>query len=789
MAATLSEGDPELNAWIGLRLISSLHDTAGIQTSMARLNHLKRSLTHLGDPRPFAAFHLWIAEVETQRGQFENATRHLEIAKGLISQIDDLWLQGYLAINNCVVNYSSAKIPEARKWAETALNYAIASGHAATQRAAHANLGHIEFSLGHFKQARTFLENALYRTESGSPSHIAILDSIAQISLHSGDLAESEQLINQLEGLALGKDWPSAIQARLKLLLKQGRPKDAQHLCDSLSDQINSLNDPRESIPLRILSIEATLASAEFERAARELKATLLKPDELPLDILGEVERIIGKTLCLDQSHYWGQRNLNRAIEIFDFIGHVVGRTNAASDREQVGIRPEYSIDQKSARLVLDQLRVALDTRGREEPFLRELAKLLSMLECTSDIRIEHYVGDLAPKTPTDPDDMSIAIDSSGCRMVFRPKSDVSSAVAAAAFRRLVDRILRLRTSDTLDVSSNPWPLNESLPSGNVVFASNTMSEILGTINRIAATNLAVLITGETGTGKEVIAKTLHERSDRAQKPFLALNCAAVPRDLLESQLFGYRRGAFSGATDHFPGVIRAANGGTLFLDEIGEMPLEMQPKLLRFLESGEIHPLGETQPTKVDVRLVFATNANLDELLNDRRFRSDLLFRINTISLQVPPLRERREEIPLLVNLFAERFSREFSKPFIKFSPEAIEHLVFFDWPGNVRQLSNEIRRLIALTNDRTEILPAHLSPQIVHPQRPASSRNGEGITVPLDQKLSEAVKHVEHAMLDYALKKTNGRVDTAAKALGLSRKGLYLKRQRLGMLRNNET
>jgi DNA-binding NtrC family response regulator len=253
---------------------------------------------------------------------------------------------------------------------------------------------------------------------------------------------------------------------------------------------------------------------------------------------------------------------------------------------------------------------------------------------------------------------------------------------------------------------------------------------------------------------------------------------------MIDSQLFGYRRGAFTGAHDHFPGVIRAAAGGTLFLDEIGEMPLDVQPKLLRFLESGEIHPLGEPRPLTVDVRIVAATNANLEQLVADGRFREDLFYRLNVVRLQVPPLRERREEIPLLVHHFIDRFSRESHKTGLRLAEETMEYLVLFGWPGNVRQLANEIRRLVALAESNAVLMPEHLSHDIASSRRtiPASERAIAPMefVVRMDQPLSAAMEHLERSMIQYALATAGDRLEDAAQMLGLSRKGLYLKRQR---------
>jgi DNA-binding NtrC family response regulator len=317
------------------------------------------------------------------------------------------------------------------------------------------------------------------------------------------------------------------------------------------------------------------------------------------------------------------------------------------------------------------------------------------------------------------------------------------------------------------------------------------MVAILKTVKQIAPMDISVLITGETGTGKEVIARTIHEYSRRSSMPFLALNCAAVPKDLLESQLFGHRKGAFSGAAENNLGIVRAANGGTLFLDEIGELPIGMQAKLLRFLEMSEVHPVGEAHPIKVDVRLIFATNDDLEEAVNQNRFRQDLYYRLNVIPIKVPPLRERRDDIPALANLFAQRFAAEFAKEPVRFSSGTMELLVFYSWPGNIRQLANEIKRLSALSEAGACITPEQLSPQLHLKKSRLQSNPGDStpyVQVRIDQPLEKATAHVEAEMIKHALRQAGGHVSAAASKLGISRKGLYLKRLRLGLADFNE-
>jgi DNA-binding NtrC family response regulator len=278
----------------------------------------------------------------------------------------------------------------------------------------------------------------------------------------------------------------------------------------------------------------------------------------------------------------------------------------------------------------------------------------------------------------------------------------------------------------------------------------------------------------------------VHAASTRAKGPFLPFNCAAGPRDMIDTQLFGHRRGAFTGATEHAPGVIRAAAGGTLFLDEIGESPLDVQPKLLRFLESGEIHPIGEPHPLTADVRVIAATNIDLDAAVANGSFREDLFYRLNIVRLHLPPLRERRVEVPVFAQHYLQKYARELGKGDLRLAEETMEYLLLYKWPGNVRQLANEMRRLVAMAEADAVLMPEHLAPEIVAARRtvPASERtlDSNELVVRLDQPLAAAWQHVERSMVQYAYKQCGGRIEETARMLGVSRKGLYLKRQRLG-------
>ena len=323
------------------------------------------------------------------------------------------------------------------------------------------------------------------------------------------------------------------------------------------------------------------------------------------------------------------------------------------------------------------------------------------------------------------------------------------------------------------------------------IHSSQAMTRLVEEVHKIRSSDVTVLVTGESGTGKELVARAIHALSARRDKVFVPFNCTAVPKELSESYLFGYRRGAFTGAVSDSLGLIRTAAGGTLFLDEVGDLPLDLQPKLLRFLQEGEIQPLGERQPLQIDVRIIAATNTDLEESVAQGRFREDLYYRLNIIRLRVPPLRERRSEIPAIVNYYINHYAAKFGRYDIHISPQAVDLLMVAGWPGNVRQLCNEIQRIVARAENNTLITPEHLSPELRRigvpsaPPAPVArlgATNGspsetislEGVT------LADALAEVERRMIGETLRKHKGNISRAARELGLTRRGLYLKIER---------
>jgi DNA-binding NtrC family response regulator len=287
---------------------------------------------------------------------------------------------------------------------------------------------------------------------------------------------------------------------------------------------------------------------------------------------------------------------------------------------------------------------------------------------------------------------------------------------------------------------------------------SPTFRQLLNTAQLVAATKASVLITGESGCGKENLARYLHAHSPLASRPFIAVNCANLPENLVESELFGHRRGAFSNALSDRDGLVRTAHNGTLFLDEIGELPLAAQAKLLRFLESGEILPLGYDRPQQVDVRVIAATNSNLESMVKAGRFRADLYYRLQVVPMEVPSLRERADDIVSLVGHFVALAARKHGLPTVSFSPEACRVMRTYNWPGNIRELKNLCERLTILCSGQREPLGADNLPFNLRAKRSAVS-----VAMSLEQN--------ERDMIQHALQQCKGNRTQAAKMLGITR------------------
>jgi DNA-binding NtrC family response regulator len=329
-----------------------------------------------------------------------------------------------------------------------------------------------------------------------------------------------------------------------------------------------------------------------------------------------------------------------------------------------------------------------------------------------------------------------------------------------------------------------------------MIGASDVMQDLYNRIHKVAPTNATVLIHGETGTGKELVARALHEESNRNNHLMISVNCAAIPDTLIESELFGYEKGAFTGAATNREGLVAAADGGTLFLDEIGELPLEAQARLLRVLQEGEVRPLGSVESRKVDVRLVAATHRDLRKLSKEGKFREDLYFRINVVQLELPPLRERGRDIINIAESLLQRYCAQFGKAQLKLSSGAMDAIMSYNWPGNVRELENAMQRAVILCEDSNEIgehllsidtdyqdLDDNTGSSVFEPARLANRSPGGAPAASEDLSLEDYFQR-------FVLEHQDSMSETElARKLGVSRKCLWERRQRLGIPRTKST
>ncbi|HNW48676.1 MAG TPA: sigma-54 dependent transcriptional regulator [Bacteroidales bacterium] len=410
-------------------------------------------------------------------------------------------------------------------------------------------------------------------------------------------------------------------------------------------------------------------------------------------------------------------------------------------------------------------------------------------------IQVLKEIKELSPKTPV----IIITAYGSGDRVIKAMKYGAYEYVEKPFdIPRLIFIIEdALKNSSTEEIKPAEDPHRRKIAPINreetIVGESNAIKEVFKLIGRVATSDASILIVGESGTGKELVARAIHKYSDRANKPFIAINCAAIPEQLLESELFGYEKGAFTGAEKQKSGKFEEANGGTLFLDEIGDMSLSLQAKLLRVLQEGTIERLGSTKAIKVDSRIVAATNRNLENDIISKAFREDLYYRLKVITISLPPLRMRKDDIPLLTQHFLVKHSRGSRNENLSLPPESMQRLTDYHWPGNIRELENVIKRAIILakgniispdllfegiekpviqnTNERTKLF-AYLNQQIVA---------SEGEIYKL------AIEEFEKDLLQWALTKSSGNQLQAAKLLGISRVMLHERMEKYKLRENN--
>ena len=789
--------DNVLAAWASLHSFRTLAETQPNDAVVAVMRDVRRQVTNVADPHVTTYLHDSIALMEASMGRPDEARRHLRICETLLEQYSNAWLEQLVSVNRSFVDFFESKFDDALLSLRRAKALIPLTGE--RQRVViEVNEGHALLGLGRIPAAIEKF-TSIVKHHNGFPL-IAALDGLARAHLGADNLADCSTTLHRLAALtsedstlnaAFAARWTSV--TRIKLLLRRGLFEEARNtVLRDLSDPVISEDRLLVEI-LRCLQIEASAGCGELGDAARILVKHGMESGPITPDHHASYYRAAGLAL-----HFSACSLQDAALARAEAVSRVSGNRHATTELKH---RTSTLRSNGPTPSEVDLTRWAVSSLsslfgcGNAPQFVAtEVRSAITALQCGASIEVTETNSAHRAKTEEDVAVLDIAEHDGTCLHLrcAVPEEPLKALLLADVFRiaRAALSLERFRREERNRAAL--WPVDPVETEAGVLFISEEMQTLLATARRVAAANIPVLITGETGTGKEVLARMIHAYSPRAKATFMPFNCTATPKDMLDSQLFGHRRGSFTGATDSFQGVIRAAGGGTLFLDEIGETTPDVQPKLLRFLESSEVHPIGEAHPTRVDVRVIAATNANLDALVSQGRFRQDLLYRLNTVELHVPPLRERRVEIPALAMHYLRKYALENDKGDLRLAEDTMEYLVLYRWPGNVRQLANEMRRMAALAEKGAMLMPEHLSPELAASRRtlPPSERvlDDLEVVVRLDQPMPAGVGHVERAMIHHALRKCGGRLEETATMLGISRKGLYLKRLRYGLIEPGE-
>jgi DNA-binding NtrC family response regulator len=778
------------------------------------LTRLRQIATTAGGGHALAGLYLAVARLDGHRGLCTDAHAHLESARKFAALATDFALECSLDLIEAGLESIAGNISRSRQLAEKCYEAAGASGFVKYQVGAATTLALLSLYAGQPKRARHLVRRVLAQAGGLTYVQLGALDTLAQVELRDGDLGAAHGLLERCQ-TSIGRD---RLPARSWYdLAHQVTRCTYYELLEDWHTVVAIVDDADPELARRQFKAVRTALLGAKARALAHLGRHADADQTLARAVRtcprGAVDPLIGleasKAVCatLRGNTATGAVLFDRALAACRSIGHQYhewwidrARQAVAPAAVAAATAAPRERDVTDTALLLSDVATILGAGHSIDLLAHRVTAILQGTTMGPRVQVQSESG--LPYDPT-PSASWEAASQNGDEGTFRIRLRGSDRQVVVAVRGVqsIDEISLLKAvadvvhaavrrtadSDADDEDQNLWPRTLMQAGDNTVFRSPRMIELLRIAGRLAETRYPILITGETGTGKEVIARLIHEHSKVRRGPFLPFNCSAVPRELVESQLFGHRRGAFTGATDAAEGVIRAAEGGTLFLDEIGDLDTAVQPKLLRFLESGEILPVGESRPVNVNVRVVAATNADLDARAGQGLFRSDLLYRINGAKISLPPLRERKDEIPALASLFVSQFSRECERAGLRVGDDLIAALLLYDWPGNIRQLANEIRRVVAMAVDGQTLSSADLASDITRAwyARPTAAPEPErnAVHVTFDQPLPRAVETVERAFIEHALARSRGRVTEAAQLLGLSRKGLFLKRRRHGL------
>jgi transcriptional regulator with AAA-type ATPase domain/tetratricopeptide (TPR) repeat protein len=723
-------------AWAHLHLFRCLIDGHPNNTALAMLPDIRRLVTRAADPQISAYLHSCVAVLAGQMGQLDEARRHCELAESLLEMAPNQWLLGNSLVSRSTLAILDCDLERAFQCLTQAKNALSASGRSRAMVVCEGSLAHLQLLTGQFEGAKDNLSKLLSDPRTPRAALIGLSETLARAFLAEGRFDECQTELDRIYSgtpdnqklTAYHIRWAAITNGRL--LVKQHKFLEASDWLHNVERATGGTIDISFSAQLNLVGGCAAAGIGKNGEAAARLfaahEAGILTLPELQAQYYYASAQILGTHSPALQTQL-----RDRALRLWAAQGIVSVRmemddadsADPAKVRDATVLPDAASV---SVECVTDSLAAMGDLAHRPRLLGVEMASVIRALDCSPEVTISETSEHSTPPTAS----LNQAVLPLGgeqlkaLALVCKVPSDPLKAILLANVLRIGRAALTVERARRAERNrAAVWPASPAEEQAGGLFLAEEMQTLLATARRVAPTSAPILITGETGTGKEVLARTIHAYSDRSKAIFLPFNCSGVPRDMLDSQLFGHRKGSFTGATEHFPGVIRAATGGTLFLDEIGDTTLEVQPKLLRFLDSHEVHPIGELQPVAADVRVIAATNANLDALMADGSFREDLFYRLNIVRLHVPPLRERRTEIPAFADHYLRKHAQEYHKGNLRLSEETIEYLVLYRWPGNVRQLANEMRRMAALAETGAILMPEHLSPDIArYPPRNAS-------------------------------------------------------------------
>jgi len=797
---------------IAFSLFLRVSDFEGPTGLLPGLTELRQLAWKLGDARSLGALHLAVARLEGLRGNCRDAHRHLQISRRLVEHNPNGSLLCSLDQVEGSLESTAGNLARSRFLAERCLDRAKTLGFSKYVLGSVANLASAATALGQTSPSRRYLMEVIARADSITYVKLGTLDSLAQVELFEDKPTECSKWLSQCARVIGADRLPSRSWTDFSHQLTRCAYYERLEQWDAVLDICADVDPELERRQYRALRTSLLCARARaLGRSGQHQQAQSTLALAVRVCPRGAVDPLIvleaSKAICLtlQGDRAAGAVHFDRALAACRAIDHRyherwIDRDRAALDasaKDQVVV-PRRQIDTTAAALLLTDASTiigaghSIDLLAHRTATLLENTLPLSQVEVTSESGCDYQAEPSATSQIDADGSVELGLRGSDRRVVIKVRNlkDLGEISIVKSVTDLAQAAVQRADGAEQEGDETLWPRTLLAPGEDVdtIFRTPRMTELVTIAIRLAATDLPVLITGETGTGKEVFARLIHEHSRVKRGPFVPFNCSSVPKDLAESQLFGHRRGAFTGASEASQGVIRAADRGTLFLDEVGELDLMTQPKLLRFLESGEVHPVGEARPVHVGVRVVAATNAEVDDLVKQGRFRADLFYRLGVAKLTLPPLRERKDEIPALAALFLSRYSRECQRKGLRLGDDFVAALLLYDWPGNIRELSNEIRRAVAMASDGESLTSANLAGPIAdcwNSRTPApTAPTGTGFYVSLEQTLPQAIAELEDRFIQHAITATGGCVTDAAQLLGLSRKGLFLKRRRRGMV-----